>query len=331
MGRVLAVWTFLNLLSAICSPISCARENGRVMAYRKQLRQLGAANTFLKRDVAGNTHIEALHFVFGMKQPEEFPFFAFMAIISAQAHHPQASTYFHCRHEPTGRYWNAVKERVKVVLAPDFEWFGFARIRHYAHRADLVRLIALQEIGGLYLDLDSLTLRNMDSLSAFPFVMGIQQTIPGAIGGLCNAIMIARSGSPFGRRWLRQYSSFRSKGRDKWWDFHSVKLPLYLHALNPLDLHVLPHDAWFYPLWNRIGEMLLEVKDLEQKKELFRQQYAIHLWHNANMNAFSEFTMQSALAHPGLYGSFCRQTFELLPLPDRQSLINRLTSQIDNQ
>jgi mannosyltransferase OCH1-like enzyme len=42
---------------------------------------------------------------------------------------------------------------------------------HVAHKADVVRLQALKETGGIYLDLDTISVKTIDRLLDHPFAM----------------------------------------------------------------------------------------------------------------------------------------------------------------
>ena len=171
---------------------------------------------------------------------------------------------FHHVHLPRdGPFWQAVRPHLTLV------WHDPAVIEraegrclsHYAHVADWRRLRALNEYGGLYMDMDTLSLRPLPAAlrSTAGFIIGRQlppretrhavsvrpctRTSPttwrcdgGAASlsrtpGLCNAVMAAAPSSHFGRHWQAQYAHFRSGGRDALWDEHSVVLPARLHEL----------------------------------------------------------------------------------------------------
>jgi hypothetical protein len=288
------------------------------------LRRFRASLSKIARENRPSGGISAIHFVYGFKQVEEFPLYAFMAVLSAQAHHPSARVFFYVHHEPYGRYWDLIKNRIQIVHTPNFEWFGNAKLSHYAHKADVIRLLAIQEIGGLYLDCDTITIANMDHLGGHDFVLGVQQTIPGAMGGFCNAIMIASPQSIFGKRWLSQYRSFNSKGRDAFWDFHSVKLPMYLYAKDPSHVTVLHHDKWFFPLWNHIYYMMFSVKDLDSTRGLFEGQLAVHLWHNMIASTLDTLSPQAISTERCHYSEFCYRALMLLRAADRADICSSL-------
>ena len=55
-------------------------------------------------------------------------------------------------------------------------------VKHYAHRADVLRLKLLYEHGGIYLDLDMVALRSFDPLLHHDVVMS--RELDGKIGGI---------------------------------------------------------------------------------------------------------------------------------------------------
>jgi Glycosyltransferase sugar-binding region containing DXD motif len=311
----IAYWT--NLYAALGSLGAVLRDYFAFRALRRKMRHLGAG-------VPHGEGVKALHFVYGLKQIEPFPFYAFMAVISAQARHPGARTFFFLHHEPEGPYWDLLKSRVEIVKVPAFEWYGVARVHHYAHKADVVRMLALNDIGGLYLDCDTLTLASMDHLAGKDFVAGVQQTIPGAKGGFCNAIMLCKPGSRFAKRWLKTYRSFTSKGRDALWDFHSVKLPMYLYSRDTRGVHVLAHDKWFFPLWNHIEAFLFNSAQREENRALIEGQLAMHLWHNMAFETLDTWSPERMITEKCLYADLCLEAFNALPSEERDTLAKAL-------
>ena len=310
-----------NLQATLRSPVAAWRDWRALNDLRATMRELAD-------QLPCQEGVPALHFVYGLKQVEEFPFYAYVAVISAQAHHPNAKTFFFIGYEPVGRFWELLKPRIHLVKVPNFNWFGVAKVHHYAHKADMIRLMAICEIGGLYLDCDTITLASMDELAVHNFVLGVQQTIPGAMGGFCNAIMLCKRNSSFARYWLNTYRSFNSKGRDLHWDFHSVKLPMYLYSKQTDDVHVLKHDKWFFPLWNHIYGFMFATDNLAPKRELLQGQYAIHLWHNMVAETLDAWSPGRMIIEPCLYAELCLKAFALLPELERAQVFAGLG--IDN-
>lgn len=53
----------------------------------------------------------------------------------------------------------------------------------------------------------------------------------------------------FGAGW-KSYRSFRSTGRDDFWNEHSVQIPFQLAGEHSDEIQTLPHDAFYWPLWH---------------------------------------------------------------------------------
>lgn len=131
-------------------------------------------------------------------------------------------------------------------------------VKHFAHKADIIRLEALRDYGGIYLDLDVFVVRNFDSLLNLDVVLGQEarprptfSRRPGSESvdepvGLCNAVILAKPFSPFITRWL---SSYRNFNHHRWAD-HSSVIPWALAQAHPDELTVLGPRAFFYPLWH---------------------------------------------------------------------------------
>jgi hypothetical protein len=148
-------------------------------------------------------------------------------------------------HEPETPWWNRLKGRVEMQrITPPETVFGNP-LSHYAHRADVWRMQTLLAEGGIYLDADVLVTRPFDDLLAHEMVMGLQRDAYGE--GLCNAVMLAAPGARFMGRWYDTYRCFRSRGRDEFWDEHSVRIPRRLAAENPGEITILPPEAFFTP------------------------------------------------------------------------------------
>lgn len=219
-----------------------------------------------------------LHFVFGLKQVEHFPFYAKIAIQTALHYSPGWRAMFHYTHEPTGPHWLAVKSQLTLNQVPSLDYVGAAPMRHYAHKADVLRLLALYHIGGAYLDIDTLTLRSFEDLRGEQFVMGQQRHLPRQPGGLCNAIMLGAKGADFAALWLENARNCRSWGKDWLYDFNAVKLPAILAYKRPELITVLKPQAFFEPLWDEVLQVMFEENRSKVQPQL--QNYAVHLWNN---------------------------------------------------
>lgn len=185
-------------------------------------------------------------------------------------------------------------------------------LRHVAHQADVVRLQALQRWGGIYMDMDSISLRPFKPLLAgHSAVMGKQDSPRGGTSrenskyyGLCNAIMLSARNSPWVNMWLDAYKEFRSGGRDQHWDEHSVIWPANrydelcgadgtscpsVHGGKCQVVHALEPEFLFVPLWNTVQQDLFDSVGGASSRcansrggkcslDDFRESFAFHLW-----------------------------------------------------
>jgi hypothetical protein len=241
------------------------------------------------------------HFVFGMAPDfggKPFSLVHYLAIRSAVTLNNPDKVIFHYQYEPEGHWWQQARPLLHLnrIEAPQ-EVMG-NRLYHVAHQADVVRLRALKETGGIYMDLDTISVQPFTHLLQHSFVIGEELKInpapknwrqrlkknirqafsndknenPGT-SGLCNAIMLSAPDSPFVNRWLDSYHNFRSKGRDQYWNEHSVLLPLQLAAEHPDEITRLGPYTFHYPLYHAEG-----LKQMFEETHSFPEALAHHLW-----------------------------------------------------
>lgn len=249
------------------------------------------------------------HFIFGMSPDfggKPFSLVHYLAIKSAKEVNKPDCIYFHYEYEPTGEWWEKIKPELLLnkITAPT-EIFG-NRLYHVAHQSDVVRLNMLNKYGGVYLDLDTLSIKPLHSFYDHSFVIG-EQLVPkysfydshflriatgirrlnkqaffGAkVEGLCNAVMMSEVNSPFLNLWLNEYRTFRSKGNDAHWGEHSVFVPKRLAKENPSLIHVASPYAFHYPLYNKLG-----LQYLFEKKRVFHDAYLHHVWESQSWNKY---------------------------------------------
>jgi mannosyltransferase OCH1-like enzyme len=118
----------------------------------------------------------------------------------------------------------------------------------FEHKADIIRLEVLKQLGGIYLDIDVISLNSMKPLLSRNAVLGIQHGF-----GLCNAVILSQKDGEFLSLWHDQYRSFEPAQ----WDYHSVRLPLRLAKENPSLVHVVDEYSFFYPAWDDASQRYL--------------------------------------------------------------------------
>lgn len=221
-----------------------------------------------------------LHFCFGFSpdfsnQPWGLVHFACVksAVVRIKPQHAVLSYEY----EPYGPWWDLTKSLIDVekIVAPR-EIFG-RPLMHAAHRADVFRLQRLLKHGGIYLDCDVLVVRDFEPLRVGECVLGGEGV--GDRSGVSNAVILAKDGAPFIRRWLESYRSFRSRGHDAYWNEHSIITPKQLASNFPNEVTLLDHKAFCWPLWtdDHIKWMFASTKDLNAQGA-----FAHHLWESCS-------------------------------------------------
>ena len=204
------------------------------------------------RPIPGPPRIPRIvHFVFGMKADfggKPFGILSYVAVRSAFVMLRPHTIMFHYVHEPSGFFWERAKPMLTLRRVEPVTHIGEHAVTHVAHMADWIRLQVLKTHGGVYHDLDVITLRPYPGdWWTEPFVMGLQDT-----RGLCNAVMMSVPDAEFIALWQERY--VREFDQDDW-DGLSVRLPLRLALDHPAAVYVLPKTAWFYPSWWDKGRM----------------------------------------------------------------------------
>jgi len=208
------------------------------------------------------------HFCYGFLPEPQFGFLEYLAIKSAHELNRPERIYFHYQHECTGPWWEKAAEMLTLNrVEPPREIFG-RKLKHFAHRSDVLRLQMLLKYGGIYMDIDTLCLRPFTPLLKYPCVMAWQSS-----RGLCNAVILSEPENEFLRVWLDTYRSFRSTGKDQFWDEHSVVVPGRLARRRSMRSHVklLSHRAFFFPLCDEMDK-LFESGDPAG----FEESYCVH-------------------------------------------------------
>lgn len=251
---------------------------------------------------------QILHFVYGFENGQEgdIPYYGYLAIRSALHFNPNWTAYLYCPVTPTGPNWDRISSDVTVVNVGYFEYLGAARLFHQAHKAEVVRLMVVNYVGGACLSLDTITRRSFEGLRDAEFCMGVQAAGWTTPPGLCNSVMVGQSGARFSTNWLRAYESFRSIGRDDLWNYHSFRIPVTLMQQDPQAIRILDYRAFAYPLWYTAEAVLFS--DSGQKyKEALTEAYCFTLWCEATMSTLAALNDQFIEESGSLYAGLARQ------------------------
>lgn len=267
------------------------------------------------------------HFVFGMAPDfggKPFSLVHYLSVKSAVELNEPSSAVFHYQYEPEGEWWEKTKPLLTLnkITAPDN--FMGQSLFHVAHKADVVRLQALKETGGIYLDLDTISVKPLTDLLSHLFAIGQElkpayipknwrQRIKYKLGlikdsskdatGLCNAVLLSEKNSDFVNLWLNEYRSFRSTGRDKFWNEHSVLVPQQLASKYPERITKLSPYAFHYPLYDNAG-----LKAMFEEVTEFPVAYLHHLWESFSWDKYlSQLSVEDIKSRDTTYNLIARR------------------------
>jgi hypothetical protein len=226
-----------------------------------------------------------VHFVWGLKpEPEPFHLVHYLCIESCRRIQEPDRIIVHCRHRPSGPYWQLLEphvtlapaELVPEVTAATYDDRLVPPSFRYAHHADFVRLDALIETGGIYADIDTLFVHRFPGeFYAEKFVLGreddVRDELTGAVHpSLCNALLLSEPHSLFAVMW-RQTAAAALNGT---WSNHSTLLPYELSQKLPTAVRVEPRRSFYEYGPSREGLARL----LERLEHDTAGVFSIHLW-----------------------------------------------------
>lgn len=270
------------------------------------------------------------HFIFGLKPDfggKPFSLVHYLAVKSAYEVNRPEKIFLHYKFEPEGEWWEKAKPFLTLNrIEPPVSIFG-KELVHIAHQADIFRLLILKEVGGIYLDMDTICVKPLKEFYQYDFVIGqellppVYYTVwdrlkkaastlslgplhkPNQVFGLCNAVILSKPGNKFLDIWLNSYRTFRSKGKDEFWVEHSVKIPYELSKEYPDTIHVLNPYHFHYPLYEQKG-----LGWLFKKVGHYPEAYIHHLWETESWNRYlSKLTIDNILTSETTYNKIARR------------------------
>lgn len=246
---------------------------------------------------------DIVHFVYGMcpdRGDRDFSLVHYVALRSAVEVHQPARLLLHSGYTPEGPWWDAIKPLVEVRIVDVPTSVHGNRLDRPEHRSDVVRLDALLEFGGIYLDMDTISVKSLQPLRIHRCVLGVESTPGTGSHGLSNAVMMAEPGCAFLHRWRAAYSSFNQE----YWNTHSVVLPRLLAQQAPAgEIHTEPVESFHWPSWDEGG-----IRALFEERHSYPAALVHHLWAGKTWQThLANLTPHSLWAHDSTYNLLARR------------------------
>ena len=150
---------------------------------------------------------------------KNWPFINNLSIKSAKLQNPDWKIILYLSHEIKDKefckcYYKYVDEIIYFNVK-DYFYHKGNNLKHYAHQSDIFRLKKLIEHGGLYLDLDTITLNPFEP----EFKDVTKSCIFSDFYGISNYIMFTPSNNIIGyEKLLENYYSIRTRGKDSYYN-----------------------------------------------------------------------------------------------------------------
>ena len=223
-----------------------------------------------------NDSVSVVHVIWFFPPQTELRFHEALALMAVQRYaRPRKILFWYdaASTPPAGRWWQFARQSVAHLLPVPYQRPTSVfnqTVSVPEHQSDVARLAIIEEYGGLYIDLDVIVVRPLNSLFQFDVpVLGAET--PDLLGS--GLILARRPGAEFIRRWRRSYAD---KFDDTQWNHHSCRVPMTLARRYPNLVHV----EWFSmhrPNWNERQWLYTDGLLWD-----WSSNFAVHLWFRAH-------------------------------------------------
>ncbi len=243
------------------------------------------------------------HFNYGLgEQKEDFLFVYYIAVLSCKVINNPDKIYLYYHYEPQGQWWEKTKEICELVHVPIPTHIGTKEIKKTAHKSDILRMLKLKEVGGVYLDIDTICVRPYVDLLYNKFVIANEITESGKNMGLCNAIMMSEPNGTFINNWINNYETFFEPDG---WQEASTFLPWEI-AKHDTNVTILKPENFLLPSWENINLIF------EKPNEISPDLIVLHYWNQYSQDKYlkqiTNFDWVIGNAHT-LYGKLLKNIF----------------------
>ena len=205
-------------------------------------------------------------FIWINKNQKEFLFCYYLSVYSAYIINKPDKILFYYHYDIYGEWFDKLKqisciEFIKIDIPTHI---GKKPLKKVAHIADKIRMEKLYEHGGIYMDIDTISIRPYKHLLNNETVLGFEDS-----NSICNAVMLTIPKSRFFKIWLSKYEKeFNSDG----WGESSILLPYKIYIDNKDIVKVLPKETFFIPSYTETDKIF------EKNNNISNELITLHLW-----------------------------------------------------
>jgi hypothetical protein len=218
----------------------------------------------------------------------EFNIIHYLSILSTRRLNPSATIMLYNEKEPENNiFWNYIKPLTVLVKVTAPTEFRGIPLHSYQYKADIMRLEKLLETGGIYMDIDILSIKSIEPLLTHAENLGKECILgieagnpynplnPTEMGSITNAVIMTKPGQAYIRHW---YEETAHNLKDKPWAYHAVCLPKHIIEARPdfVEKMIIYPKEFFMPFCFRDG-YIFEKNQKHRINELDGT-YTMHLW-----------------------------------------------------
>ena len=257
-----------------------------------------------------------VHFIFGLKeQNEEFKYVYYLSILSYLYYNKPKYSFFWYIYEPYGKYWDIIKNKLILIKIDENIIFKLNDkiITKYAHKADILRMEILLKYGGVYLDIDTITYRSLNTINNFDdyeFFIGIQERNWNYENNinidilLCNAIMASKPNSNFMIKWWNKYNKYFDPNK---WCEASVYLPSILYEeLNEEEknnIYTANETMMYKPLYSECNLIF------EGEENISNDLLILHHWDSFSNKYYNNINEQYIIYNNTMYAKIVKKLY----------------------
>lgn len=249
--------------------------------------------------------------------PREFNMLHFISIYSAYTLNKPEKIYLYCDHEQKHNiYYEILKDVLTIEYITVPNDINGIRLESYQYKADVIRMTKLIERGGIYMDLDVISLKPLHKFLDNKIVLGSELSDdPDSINinefkSITNAVILTEPNNSFMKEWFKQMP-YNIVGKP--WAYHAVCLPKEILLNNPHYLNdiKLEPSKTFMPFCFR--KPYIFNNDSIEMKTLLKESYTMHLWETIWYNEYiSKFSVQYFLENNNIFTDICKQYIKVI-------------------
>lgn len=224
-----------------------------------------------------------IHFIFFGFTP--FQTIHYLAVKSAIKVHQVPVRLYYSQAPQLNPLWDEIAGMVELVRVDPPTYFRGQVLESYQYKADVLRLETLLAQGGVYLDIDVISLRPFGDLWNENCVLGIEDRDGTSI---TNAVIMSVPGHGFISTWLDQTGM--ALGQNRPWAWHGVCLPHEIyHGGQWPDVRLEPRSS-FMPFDFREPYIF---SDDAQAISAIQNSYTMHMWDTIWNPQLAQITLDS--------------------------------------